>query len=129
MSDVLMEVFVKTMMGETHSVQTSGASTVLQLKMKIHQILGMFPDQQVLMFLEEELDDDDTLDSYNIQEGATIKLFPKVASGFIPSYWWLNYWCDFKLYQLTNNCKINLFEFQIKNKKIIRQFWGISYRL
>ena len=86
MSDVLMEVFVKTMMGETHSVQTSGASTVLQLKMKIHQILGMFPDQQVLMFLEDELDDDDTLDSYNIDEVATIKIFLKVASGFIPSY-------------------------------------------
>ena len=84
--DVPMSVFVKTMMGETHSVQISGASTVLQLKMKIQQLLGMFPDQQVLMYRNEELDDDDdTIDSYDIEEGATINLFPKVASGFVLS--------------------------------------------
>ena len=85
--DVPMSVFVKTMMGETHTVQISGASTVLQLKMKIQQLLGMFPDQQVLMYQNEELDDDDdTIDSYGIEEEATIHLFPKVASGFVLSW-------------------------------------------
>ena len=78
-----MFVFVKTMMGETHSVQIFEASTVLQLKMIIHQEIGMFPDQQVLMYQNEELDDDDTLDMHNIEDGATINLFPEVASGFV----------------------------------------------
>ena len=81
--DAALSVFVKTMMGETHSVQISGTGTVLQLKLKIHQQLGMFPDQQVLMYQNEELDDEDTLDSYNIQDGATINLFPNLASGFV----------------------------------------------
>ena len=83
MSTSAMSLFVKTMMGETHSVQISEASTVLQLKMMIHQEIGMFPDQQVLIQQNEELDDDDTLDMYNIEDGATINLFPKVASGFV----------------------------------------------
>ena len=78
-----MFVFVKTMMGETHSVQIFEASTVLQLKMMIHQEIGMFPDQQVLMYQNEELDDEDTLDMYIIEDGANINLFPKVASGFV----------------------------------------------
>ena len=83
-ADSAMILFVKTMMGETHSVQISEASTVLQLKMMIHQEIGMFPDQQVLMYQNEELDDDDdTLDMFNIEDGATINLFPKVASGFV----------------------------------------------
>ena len=76
-------IFVKTMMGETHPVQIMGSSTVLQLKMMIHLELGMLPDQQVLMFQQEELDDEDTLDSYNIQDGSTINLFPNLASGFV----------------------------------------------
>ena len=78
-----MFVFVKTMMGETHSVQISEDIPVLQLKMMIHQEIGMFPDQQVLMYQNEELDDDDTLDMHNIEYWATINLFPKVASGFV----------------------------------------------
>ena len=78
-----MLVFVKTMMGETHSVQISEDIPVLQLKMMIHQEIGMFPDQQVLMYQNEELDDDDTLDMFNIEDGASINLFPKVASGFV----------------------------------------------
>ena len=78
-----MFVFVKTMMGETHSVQISEDIPVLQLKMMIHQEIGMFPDQQVLMYQNEELNDEDTLDMYNIEDGATINLFPKVASGFV----------------------------------------------
>ena len=81
--DSAMFVFVKTMMGETQSVQISEDIPVLQLKMMIHQEIGMFPDQQVLMYQNEELDDDDTLDMHNIEDGATINLFPKVASGFV----------------------------------------------
>ena len=61
----------------------SEVDTVLQLKMMIHQEIGMFPDQQVLMYQNEELDDDDTLNMYGIEDGATINLFPKVASGFV----------------------------------------------
>ena len=78
-----MFVFMKTMMGETHFVQISEDIPVLQLKMMIHQEIGMFPDHQVLMYQNEELDDDDTLDMHNIEDGATINLFPKVASGFV----------------------------------------------
>ena len=81
--DFAMIVFVKTMMGETHSVQISEDIPVLQLKMMIHQEIGMFPDQQVLMYQNEELDDDDSLNMYGIEDGATINLFPKVASGFV----------------------------------------------
>ena len=85
-SNTAMLVFVKTMMGETISVQIFEDSTgivVLQDKMMIHQEIGMFPDQQVLMYQNEELDDDDTLNMYGIEDGATINLFPKVASGFV----------------------------------------------
>ena len=85
-SNTAMLVFVKTMIGKTISVQIFEDSTVivvLQIKMMIHQEIGMFPDQQVLMYQNEELDDDDTHDKYNIEDGATINLIPKVASGFV----------------------------------------------
>ena len=78
-----LTISVKTMMGETHTFTVTESITVFQLKMMIHLELGMFPDQQVLMYQEEELDDDDTLDSYNIQDGSTINLFPNLASGFV----------------------------------------------
>jgi hypothetical protein len=38
----------------------------------------------VLLYLEEEMEDDEeTLEDYSVQDGATIALQPKLASGFI----------------------------------------------
>ena len=74
---------VKTMMGETRDIHVPQNCTIEQLKMKIFFELEVLPEQQVLMYQDEELDDDDTVADYNIEDGATISLFPKVASGFV----------------------------------------------
>ena len=85
-SNNFLTISVKTMMGETHTFTVTETIPVFQLKMMIYRELGMIPDQQVLMYQEEELDDEDALDDYNIQDGSTINLFPNLASGFIPQY-------------------------------------------
>ena len=51
--------------------------------MMIYQWLGMIPDQQVLMHQEEELDDEDALDDYSIQDGSTIDLVLKCWSNIL----------------------------------------------
>jgi Ubiquitin family len=78
-----MQITVRTMMGQEIPVKVQADATVEDLKMKIYRQTDMYPDQQVLIFNGEELDDDEPLVSYRIQEGSTVHLLPRVSSGLV----------------------------------------------
>ena len=79
-----MQIMVKTMMGQEIPVKIQHDATVEDLKMKLYRVTDMYPDQQVLIFNGEELDDDgEPLGSYRIQEGSTVHLLPRVSSGLV----------------------------------------------
>ena len=83
-SNNFLTIYVKTrLLGETHTFTVTETIPVFQLKMMIYQWLGMIPDQQVLMHQEEELDDEDALDDYSIQDGSTIDLVLKCWSNIL----------------------------------------------
>jgi hypothetical protein len=78
-----MQITVRTMMGQEIPVNVQSDATVEDLKVKIFRLTDMYPDQQVLIFNGEELDDDEPLVSYRIQEGSTVHLLPRVSSGLV----------------------------------------------
>ena len=83
-SNNFLTIYVKTrLLGETHTFTVTETIPVFQLKMMIYRWLGMIPDQQVLMHQEEELDDEDALDDYSIQDGSTIDLVLKCWSNIL----------------------------------------------
>lgn len=80
----LIQITVKTVMGQEIPVKVRADATVEDLKMKLYRLTDMDPDSQALVFNGEELDDDDDLLSeYRIQDGSTVQLLPRVSSGFV----------------------------------------------
>merc|ERR1711913_99144 len=80
-----MSVTVRTVMGQEFNFVVTLDTTVIDLKMAIFVNLNrMHPDTQVLTYQGEEMEEDEeTMADYDIQDGSTILLQPKLASGFI----------------------------------------------
>ena len=69
-----VEITVSTLTGKTIPITIDNTETVLALKTRIQEREGVPPDQQRLIFAGKQLEEDKTLESYNIQTGATIHL-------------------------------------------------------
>ena len=67
-----VEITVSTLTGKTIPITIDNTETVLALKTRIQEREGVPPDQQRLIFAGKQLEEDKTLESYNIQTGATI---------------------------------------------------------
>ena len=74
-------------MGQTVEFQCRNGCTLLELKLKIMLEMGMFPDDMVLIFRDNELKDEDkTLEEYGIGIGEdmdTILLMIKTRTGLL----------------------------------------------
>jgi len=82
-----INITVKTVMGQEIPVRIRGSATVEDLKVKLYRVTDLEPEEQVLVFNGEELDDEDELlATYRIQDGSTLHLMPRVSSGFIATY-------------------------------------------
>ncbi len=69
-----MQIFVKTQTGKTITIEVEPTDSIGAIKGKIFEKEGILPENQLLIFNAEQLDERKTLSDYNIQKESTLHL-------------------------------------------------------
>ena len=78
-----MQIFVKTLNGETIALQVDPTDTVESLKTKVRDRVGIIPQQQSIFFAGRHLEEGSLAD-YSIQRGSTLHLTLRMRGGMPP---------------------------------------------
>lgn len=73
-----MQIFVKSINGKSRTLNVNPTDTIGTIKQQIQEKEGIDPGEQRLIFAGKNLDDDKTLQDYNIQGESTIHLVLRV---------------------------------------------------
>ncbi|XP_014226372.1 ubiquitin-like [Trichogramma pretiosum] len=76
-----MRVFVKIMAGKTITVDVESPETVKKLKENIEDEQGIPVHRQRIMFGGKQLENERTLQDYNIQDESTVQLLLRLGGG------------------------------------------------
>ena len=76
------QIFVKSISGQTRTVEVQGSDTVRSIKQKISEKEGISADQQRLIFAGKNLEDDKQIQDYNLGKDSTIHLVLRVQGGY-----------------------------------------------
>ena len=68
------QIFIKTPLGDLIALEVENNEIIRDIKLKLRLKDGIQPEDQVLEFEEEDLEDEKTLQHYNISDNCTLKL-------------------------------------------------------
>ncbi|KAG1670872.1 hypothetical protein FOA52_000374 [Chlamydomonas sp. UWO 241] len=76
-----MDIHVKALTGSTLTLTVASSDTVEDVKMQVEDLTGVPPDLQRLIFGGKQLEDEWTLQDYNIQKEAVLILVLRLRGG------------------------------------------------
>lgn len=76
-----MKIFVTTLRGRSITIEVDAESTIKNVKALIHDKEGVLPQDQRLLFSGKQLEDQCTLDYYQITNNSTLHLVLRLRGG------------------------------------------------
>lgn len=76
-----MRITIKTLQNNRTTLRLKPNDTIEEIKTKLQENIGIFPDQQCLIFEGDELQNDRTVHEYGIKEDSIVHLIERPKSG------------------------------------------------